>query len=270
LAEKGVTVAGKMSNYLEGALLARLLGLSSPTPLTLPISGTLYLGVCTADPSPSDGTTYTEVSSVGTAYARRPITFNAASAGSIVNTAAITFAKATADWGMASYWIISDSLTGGNVLFYGPVNNPMSVLANEQFEIDVNQLNISLTGSMTVALANAALNSILRGAAWTPAVVTHVALLSAVTDDTTWTEVADSAYGRQPVTWGTITDGVSSNSGRLQWNAAAAQYTAQTVALFTALTSGTMLFRTALIPTKTVGAGKNFRFEIGDLQVKLD
>ena len=262
-----------MSNYLEGGLLARLLGLSSPTPITLPVSGTLYLGVCTANPEVSDGASYTEVSPSGTAYARRAITFNAASGGSTINTAAITFAKATADWGTAGYWVVADSLTGGNVLFYGPINNPMTVLTNEQFEIDAGQLTISLTGSMTVALANAVLNSVLRGTAWTAAVATHVALLSAVTDDTTWTEVADASYARQTVAWGVISDGVSSNSARLQWNAAAAQYTAHTVALFTALTAGTMLFRTALSPSKTVGAGKNFRFETGtpgDLQVKLD
>ena len=59
-------MAGKMSNYLEGGLLARLLGLSSPTPITLPVSGTLYLGVCTANPEVSDGASYTEVSPSGT------------------------------------------------------------------------------------------------------------------------------------------------------------------------------------------------------------
>ena len=258
---------GKMSNYLENGVLTRLLGAGS---FSFPIAASLYLGVCTALTESADGNTLTEISISGTGYGRRPVAFTASSGSSTSNTAAVTFNRAAADWGTLNYFIVCDAASAGNVLYWGPINNPMTCLNGEQLEIDPNQLLIYLTGSMTTALADAVINSTLRGAIWSQPTAGYAALLSAYNTDADWTEVNDANYARQAITWAAISDGTSSNSARLQWPAANAQYTATYVAVFSAASGGTMLFRNALSSPKAVGPGKNFRFEIGDLTVKVD
>ena len=98
----------------------------------LSASGTLYLGLFTATASEAGGGT--EVS--GGAYARKAITFGAASTDgdgvtSMTNSTQIEFPTATASWGTVTAWGIWDSLTDGNLVWYGDLTVSKEILAND-------------------------------------------------------------------------------------------------------------------------------------------
>jgi hypothetical protein len=130
---------GAMSNYLETAILNavfRNTAFSSPP--------TVYLALYTSDPTDAD--TGTEVS--GGAYARQVVTFSAptqvAGKGTISNTVDLTFPVATAAWGTITHIGIRSAATGGNLLYYGPVSNARSILANDQLKFLAGELVFDL------------------------------------------------------------------------------------------------------------------------------
>jgi hypothetical protein len=112
-------MAGSLTQYLEQALLAHIVGKTS---YTMP---TAYVALFTAAPSNSGGGT--EMS--GSGYARASTsgsTWNAASGGapaSISNASAITFAQATANWSSIVAFALMDASTSGNMLVWGYLGN---------------------------------------------------------------------------------------------------------------------------------------------------
>lgn len=115
-----------LSNYFSNAILNNL---CRGTAYTFP--STLYVALTTAAPTGSStGSTITEPS--GNAYARVSVTantsnFSAASAGSISNSAAITFPTATGSWGTVTNFAVCDASTAGNVLFYGTLGASQAI-----------------------------------------------------------------------------------------------------------------------------------------------
>lgn len=121
-------MAGGKSDDLENKLLDHVLGGGDYTRLS-----TVYVALYTATPNDAGGGT--EVSTSGTAYARVAVTnnatnFPAASSGVKANGTAITFAKATADWGTVVAWAIKSLSSGGVNLYWGPVN-PNKVVSTD-------------------------------------------------------------------------------------------------------------------------------------------
>lgn len=119
-----------ISNYLAQSLLnAVFRGESYTTPTTV------YLALYTSDPTAAD--TGSEVG--GGAYARQPITLSApvAEGGkqTIKNTDDIEFDVATADWGTVTHVGIRDAATGGNLLYFGPLETPRSILSGDRFVV---------------------------------------------------------------------------------------------------------------------------------------
>lgn len=109
-----------------------------------PSHTTLYICLHTADPTASG--TIAEVPSTN-GYARASIVnsvanFPAATAGSKVNAAAITFPAATgAGWGTVTHYSIKDAASGGNCIAYGPLPAAKTVVATDVITIPVNALN---------------------------------------------------------------------------------------------------------------------------------
>ena len=106
-----------VSTYLRNQLVNCAL---RNTPYTPP--ATVYLALYTSDPTTED--VGTEISGGG--YQRQPINFGApiaagSGSGVVSNTATITFPQATAAQGTAAYAGIRDAQTGGNLLFFGPM-----------------------------------------------------------------------------------------------------------------------------------------------------
>ena len=125
----------KMSNYLENAILnATLRGTQYTSP------STVYIALYTSDPTDAD--VGTEVSGGG--YARQPVTFGAPSNGIVSNSAKVEFPVATALWGTITHIGIRDALTGGNLLYYGPLTAARTVDVDNQLIFNVGQITVTL------------------------------------------------------------------------------------------------------------------------------
>lgn len=108
-----------LSDYLENKLLDHVLRNTtyvSPT--------TVYLALYTAAPTDAGGGT--EVS--GNGYSRQPITFGAASGGSIANTAAVEFTAAGENFGTIVAVGVFDDASSGNLLMWKAIT---SVVIND-------------------------------------------------------------------------------------------------------------------------------------------
>lgn len=125
------------SDYLRDALAGHVLANAA---MTSPAS--VWLALYTSDPGSSD--TGTEVS--GGSYARIQITagFAGVTGGTATNSAPVTFATATAGWGLVTHFGIRDAGTGGNLLFYGELTH-QDILAGETFAIDAGGLSVSMS-----------------------------------------------------------------------------------------------------------------------------
>jgi hypothetical protein len=139
------------SNYLEAKVLDHVLRYSSAA-YTAP--STLYLALFnnTSGSAASNleaGTLTDETSTSGTAYARKSVTFAAASGTnpcSSATNATVTFDTATANWGTISHVAIMDSATAGagNVLFYGAVTTSKTIETGDTFQVSSGNLTVSL------------------------------------------------------------------------------------------------------------------------------
>lgn len=256
-----------ISNYLEKKVLSLLVENTSFTP-----PSTVYCGLFTAFTTSADGDTYTEVSTIGTGYARQPVTFSVPSLSATSNTATFDFPVATANYGTVTYFGVFDAFTGGNVLYWGSVSNATAVNTGQQFEVQAGQLQLSYTGATTDYANNAILNHTLRNVAFTPPTTVYTALLTAYTSDLIYTENADANYARQASTFSVPTNTVTSvtNSADISFPAAANTYTAVFAAVFDAASGGNMLLRAGLTPSAAVPTGKVFKFPSGTLAITDD
>lgn len=130
---------GAASNYLENKILDHVL---TSTAYTQP---SRYLALFTSDPGET-GSLSGEVSTSGTAYARKAVTFAAASSGSSATNATVTFDAATASWGTITHVAVVDGSTAGagNVLFYGAVTTSKTIDTGDTFQVTSGNLTVSL------------------------------------------------------------------------------------------------------------------------------
>jgi hypothetical protein len=129
-----------ISNFLATALLNQVF---RNTAYTRP--ATVHLALYTSNPTGAD--TGAEVA--GGAYVRQGVTF---AAPSLVNsketikpTADISFPIATADWGNITHAGIRDAATGGNLLYYGPLDAARSILNGDRLVVPVDSCAITLS-----------------------------------------------------------------------------------------------------------------------------
>ncbi|WP_339292736.1 hypothetical protein MKY48_08710 [Paenibacillus sp. FSL W8-0187] len=143
-----------MSNYLATALLNQVF---RNTAYTRPAK--VYIALYTSNPTAAD--TGQEVSGGG--YIRQEVTFGAPTSENyqifhpttgqqvtvqkrtIKNSADIVMPTATADWGQITHMGVRDAATGGNLLYFGALETPRSILLNDIFKI--------LTGQIVCTLA---------------------------------------------------------------------------------------------------------------------
>jgi hypothetical protein len=107
----------------------------------------LYLSLHTADPTET-GSHAHEIAGGG--YNRQPLAgvMGAAdSTGLSVNTTAITFGPATADWGTITYFGIEDSPTAGagNMICPGVPATPRTITSGQPLQIPVGRLSFRQT-----------------------------------------------------------------------------------------------------------------------------
>lgn len=121
------------SNYLEQKVLDHVL---RNTPYTSPAD--VYVGLFT-DVVEDDGTG-TEVA--GNGYARKIATFDRTD-NACTNNSDVTFAVATpSQWGTIQSFGVFDALTGGNLLYHGPVSPSKLISAGDAARFAAGELSI--------------------------------------------------------------------------------------------------------------------------------
>ena len=126
--------------------------------------------------------------------------------------------------------------------------------------------------SMTDYLENRIMNAIFKGKTYRGPSALYLALFTAGPDDTgKGTEVSDSAYARQLITFGDVTDGTVSNTNLIEFAPAAVNYGVIThVGIYDRQTGGNLLFYSELATSIVAGQGVGVNIQPGDLSVSLD
>lgn len=130
------------SNYLENKVLDHVL---RNTAYTQP--GNLFVGLFKNNSLTNleAGTLTDEVSTAGgTLYARKAVTFGAAASGTATNSATVTFDAAGADWGTVTAIAILDTVTTGNVLFYGNLTTSKLIENGDTMQFVSTNISVSL------------------------------------------------------------------------------------------------------------------------------
>lgn len=120
-------------------------------------------------------------------------------------------------------------------------------------------------------LENALINAVLRNTSYTSPATVYVALYTTdPTDADTGTEVSGNGYARQSVAFSSPSNGVTSNSGAVEFPQATGSWgTVAYIGLRDASSGGNLLFHTALDASKSIATGDVFRIAIGSLTVTL-
>lgn len=219
---------GSLSNFAENSLVGHLVNTAYTPPATV------YLALCTADPTDAGTGASMNETPNSNAYARTAITFSAAASRRVTQNADVNFPQATGNYAAAvTHWAIVDSAThgAGNMLAHGafvssfqPVtgNTPKVVTALQEVYI---QINATVTGGLTNYAVHNLLNLMFRNVAFTsPAGNTFVRLSqTTLADDDVavgdFTEVTGTDYlgkevnpnGGAAPAWSTVSGGVVSN-----------------------------------------------------------
>jgi len=124
---------------------------------------------------------------------------------------------------------------------------------------------------MSNYLENALINGTLRATSYTAPTTVYLALyLTDPTDADVGTEVSGGSYVRQSITFGSPSNGVTSNSVAIEFpQATAAWGTIQYIGIRDGLTGGNLLYHTALNASKEIASGDIFKITAGNLTVTL-
>jgi hypothetical protein len=194
---------GSLSDYAENALLNHIFNTAYTS------VATIYVALCTADPTDTaTGASMNEVANAN-AYARTAITFGAAATRRVIQNATVTFPQATGNWGTITHWAIVDSATygAGNVLAHGsltasvaPVNGNTPSIPSGEIQV---QMNASSGAGFTDYTVHSLFDRMFRNQTFAKP-NTYVGLATATIADTnttigTITEVSGGAYARVQV-----------------------------------------------------------------------
>lgn len=120
-------------------------------------------------------------------------------------------------------------------------------------------------------LENALINGTLRGTTYTAPTTTYLALYTNdPTDADTGTEITGGSYVRQAITFSAPSNGATSNSSAIEFPQATADWgTITHVGIRDAVTSGNLLYHSALDTSKAIANGDIFKITSTNLSVTL-
>lgn len=264
-----------MSDYLEREIANLVLGnvaWSKP--------GSVYLDLYKGAPSDSGGGT--TISTSGTGYSRLTVTNDAANwpnahatTGVKANGAAFTFPTAITNWGTITHFAIWDAPTSGNMLYWGVLSTPRVINAGDTARFAIGDIEITLSSGSDYFDSTLG-DYILGGGAYTPSATVYVGLHTAdPTHAGTVGELSGSAYARAIVANNTTNwPNVSASTGLKQNGTAIIFPTASgswgTIthwSIWSASTSGNLLFQGALGDPRTIGSGDTPRFLANALRI---
>ena len=124
---------------------------------------------------------------------------------------------------------------------------------------------------MSNYLEDALINVTLRATAYTAPATVYVSLwTSDPTDAGSGTEVSGGSYARTAVTFAAPSNGVTTNDADVTFPTATASWgTVGWIGINDALTTGNLLYHTALDTSKTIDSGDIFKISTGNLSVTL-
>ena len=124
---------------------------------------------------------------------------------------------------------------------------------------------------MSNFLENALINATLRNTSYTSPSVVYLGLYTSdPTDANTGTEVSGGSYARQAITFGAPSNGVTTNTAAIEFPQATGSWgTVGWIGIMDSLTTGNLLYHTALDASKTIASGDIFKIAIGSLSVTL-
>ncbi|CAB5194536.1 hypothetical protein UFOVP177_17 [uncultured Caudovirales phage] len=124
---------------------------------------------------------------------------------------------------------------------------------------------------MSNYLEQALINGTLRGTSYTAPTTTYLALYTNdPTDADTGTEITGGSYVRQAITFSSPSNGATSNSSAIEFPQATADWgTITHVGIRDAVTSGNLLYHSALDTSKTIANGDIFKITSTNLSVTL-
>ena len=125
------------TNYLANRLIKATVGDVSYT-----APDKVYLALYTEDPTKA-GIGDSEVDQAS--YTRKEVTFTEPVDGVSTNAGKIEWGTATSNWGNVSYVAVLDAPSSGFMLYFTALDNAKEILSGDQFVINVNQLNLTLT-----------------------------------------------------------------------------------------------------------------------------
>ena len=283
---------GSISSYCEKKWLDHALKVAV---FTTP--GDVYLALSTTDPDDSEGN-ITEP--VGNGYAREAITFGTPAASrTIANTVAIAFDQASGNWGTLTHWGIFDSLTNGEMLAHGSLDNEKTIVSGNTATVAIGEVTITVnSGAVGTYLANEMLDHTFANATFTPPTNIFAGLSIGNPGDTGSgvSEPPDedsigssaSAYERCTVnTWNAAVDGsddysYSTNDGQFGWSsdsfaegeAPGSNWSLVGYVFLTDVDWATsplnhILFYTAIDTPQIPGVGDTVKFADGALKLRL-
>jgi hypothetical protein len=120
-------------------------------------------------------------------------------------------------------------------------------------------------------LENAIINATLRNTTYTSVATVYVSLwTSDPTDAGSGTEVSGGSYARTAVTFAAPSNGVTTNSADVTFPTATGTWgTVGWIGINDALSSGNLLYHTALDASKSITSGDIFKITTGNLSVTL-
>lgn len=266
---------GSLTNYGEQFIMQHQFASSQTAPATV------YLALCTADPTEAaTGASMSEVAN-SASYARTAITFGAASSRRVTQSGVVTYPQASGGWGTITHWAIVDSAThgAGNALAYGEIEPDRTVIATNTPSVATSTIYVEISaGAMTTYNANKALDHLFRNQAFTqPA--TYVGLTTTTSSDSTaGTEVSGGSYARVLVNkasgsspaWAAVSGGATDNANAITFTTPTASWgTVVSAGLYDASSSGNQLWYMNDVPDQAVASGDPVSFAAGALDVSL-
>lgn len=124
---------------------------------------------------------------------------------------------------------------------------------------------------MSNYLEQALINATLRNTTYTSPATVYVALFTTdPTDAGTGTEVSGGSYARQSVTFAAPSNGLSASNADVTFPQASASWgTVGWIGIYDALTTGNLLYHTALDVAKAIDTGDIFKIASGSLTAQL-
>jgi hypothetical protein len=129
-----------------------------------------------------------------------------------------------------------------------------------------------MAGSLTDTLENKVLEHLFKATTYASPATVYAALFTVAPGEAGGgTEVAGGSYARKAITFGAAASGQIKNSADVTFDIATADWgTVVAVAIFDALTGGTMLAYTTADVNKVIGTGDQYLLKATKLAITLD